>query len=105
MEADECPARRQLVRLEGVHLRPVADRERDSVLAQERVRVLDEPGRVAELDAVPKLARQPGEGLRQPFVVAPERRRELPQERAELRWGEQRLDALEKPLETGAEVA
>src|SRR3954447_16237650 len=105
MEADECPARRQLVRLEGVHLRPIADRERDLVLAQERVRVLDEPGRVAELDTVAELTRQPGEGVGEPSVVAAKGGRELPEERPELRRCEQRLDALEGPLEARAEIA
>jgi hypothetical protein len=85
VEADERPAGGQLVRLERVHLRPVADHERDTVLAEQRVRLLDEPGRVSELDAVAQAGRQPGERLGEPVVVAAERRRQLPEERPELR--------------------
>ena len=51
------------------------------MLAKERVGVLDEPGRVAELDAVAKLMRQARESVREPIVVAAEGGRQLPQER------------------------
>src|SRR5436190_14604771 len=105
MEADIRPVRGQLVCLKGVHMRPVGDRERDSMLAQERVRVLDEPGRVAELDAVAQLTWQQRERVREPFVVSAERRRELPEDRSELGGRQQRLDALEKTLEARAELA
>jgi hypothetical protein len=47
------------------------------VRAQRRIRFLDEPRRVAKLEAVPLPGRQPLECRREPLVVAPERRRQL----------------------------
>ena len=59
----------------NVHLRPVADHERDPVLAEQRVHVLVEPARVPELEGVALLGRQPFERAREPLVVALEVRR------------------------------
>src|SRR6266542_544615 len=81
MEADERPVRRQLVRLERP-LRMVADHERDAVRAQERVDVPGEPALVPELEAVPLAVRQLLERVGEPLVVALERARQLPEDRA-----------------------
>src|SRR5205085_5896577 len=50
VKADERPVGGQLVALEGPR-RVVADRERGAVLSEKRVDVLDEPARLAELEA------------------------------------------------------
>ena len=63
------------------------------MLAQERVDVAVEPALVAELEAVAarrELVERGGEAL----VVAPEVRRQLPDDRAELARLDQRHDAL-----------
>src|SRR5205823_4753664 len=56
-------------------------------------------------DAVPQIAGQPSESIRQPVVIAAERRRELPEQRPELRRAEQRLDALEESFHPRPELA
>src|SRR3954447_9879510 len=53
VEAYEREVRRQLVRLEVVDLRPVADHERRVTGAQERVGLLAEPRGMTELERVP----------------------------------------------------
>ena len=52
VEADEREVRRQLERLEAVHLRAVADHERDVPLAQRLHHLWREPALVPELDRV-----------------------------------------------------
>src|SRR5215218_6842141 len=52
VEAHEREVGRELVGLEPVHLRTVADNERDVALTQERHDVRREPALVAELDAM-----------------------------------------------------
>src|SRR5581483_1210834 len=105
VEADERPVCGEDVGLERVNLRPVADHERDAVLAQQRVDVLCEPRRVPELDAVTLLRPvEPRERVREPVVVALERRRQLPEDRAHLRAPEKRRDPLVEADETGVEL-
>src|SRR6266511_631667 len=99
VEAHEREVCGQLVRLERVHLRAIADHERDTVLAQQRIDVGVEPARVAKLEAMALLLRQALEGGREPPVVALEVRRQLPEDRAELRRAEQRLDARVEAVE------
>jgi hypothetical protein len=71
--------------------------------AQEIVDVGREPALVAELEAVPP-AWQRLERIRQPLVVAMEVRRQLPEDRAELRRPDERLDPLVEPFDPAAEV-
>src|SRR5205814_10066415 len=99
VEAHEREVGRRLVRLERVHLRPVTDHQRDAMLTKQRVDVLVEPARVAELERVTLLLRKPLERVRQPRVVAPEVRRKLPEDRAELRRADQRIDARGEALQ------
>src|SRR5439155_20818966 len=103
VKADERPARREVMRLERPRGR-VADHESRAVLAQKRIDVIDEPARVAELDAMPP-GRQPLECLRQSLIVASKGRRQLPQDGTELRRAYERLDPLVEALETQPEVA
>jgi hypothetical protein len=53
MKPDERPRSGEDMGLKRVHLGPVADHEGGTVLSQKRIDVLDEPGGVAELEAVP----------------------------------------------------
>jgi hypothetical protein len=64
------------------------------VLAQRVVHLVGEPALVPELEAVAP-RRQCREHVGEPAVVAPEVRRQLPEERAELRRVEQGLEPLE----------
>jgi hypothetical protein len=73
----------------------VADDERHAVIGEERVDGFGEPARVSKLEAVaarPELLERVGE----PLVVAPEAFRELPQDRPELRRGDERVDPPEE---------
>jgi hypothetical protein len=90
MKADERPVGSEHVRLELLDLGAVADHERDTVRTQQLVHGLGEPARVAELEAVAS-GRERCQRRRQPVVVALERRRQLPQHRAELRRADERL--------------
>ena len=85
MKADEGEVPGQLVRLEGSDLRPVGDHERDLALAKQRHHVGCEPALVAELDRMTQRRRKDGECGREALVVAPERRRQLPEKRSQLR--------------------
>jgi hypothetical protein len=51
---------------------------------------------VPELDGVPQAGRKRRQCGREPLVVAAEGRRQLPEQRPELRRAQQRLDALEQ---------
>src|SRR5439155_24747618 len=103
VEANERPVGHQLMGLERPAWR-VADHERRPVLAQERVDVLAEPALVPELEAV-ATGRKAVERLRQPLVVAPEVGGQLPEDGAELRRAEERLDPLVETLQPLAQVA
>src|SRR5665647_3414885 len=104
VEPDERPRRGEHVRLELLHFRAVADHERGAVRAQQCVDLLCEPARMAELEAVALLARQSCKRVREPLVVALERRWKLPEDRPHLRAVEQRLEPLGETLEPGAEL-
>src|SRR5437868_9092932 len=94
MEAHEGEVRGQLVRLELVDFGAVGDHERAAVLTQERVRLPPEPRGVTELERVPVAVVQALQRVGKPVEVAAERRRQLPEERAELRRAQQGLDPL-----------
>src|SRR5205807_3773788 len=93
VESHERPVRRELVRLELLHLRTVADHERGAVRPEQVVDRLDEPACVPELEAM-AAGRKRLERSRQAFVVALEGRRELPEHGPELRRAYEWLDAL-----------
>ncbi len=100
MEADERSICGQLVRLEGVHLRAVADHKGDTVLTQELHDVVVEPALMAKLEAV-AARRELRERRRQSLVVAPERRRELPKHRPKLGRGNKWFDPSVEELQAG----
>src|ERR671923_482705 len=83
VEADEGPIRGRHQLAEGV-FRAVRDYERDAVAPQERVDFLGVPRRVPELDCVPSVG-QRGERGAETLVVPLEGRRQLPEDRAQLR--------------------
>jgi hypothetical protein len=101
VEAHEGPVGRELVGLERA-LGMVADRECDSVRAQQRVDRLGEPAPMAELERV-AAGRQRLERRGQPVVVTVEVLGELPEDRAHLGRGGERLDALVELLDAGVE--
>src|SRR4051794_7174818 len=104
VEAHERPVGREDLLLERPHLRAVADHERDVVLAQQRVDVVVEPRRVPELETVLLVARELRQRVREPFVVALERRRQLPEQRTHLRTAQHRFDAVVEALESETEI-
>ena len=65
---------------------------------------LGEPAGVAELERMAEVARQLVERLGEALIVARERRRQLPQQRAELARVRERLDASEQQVEVPAGV-
>src|SRR5581483_4566584 len=95
VEADEGEVGRQLARLERA-ARVVADHERRAGRAQLVVGLRHEPRLVAELEAVParpQIGERVAEALRV-LVGALEVRRELPEDRPELRRADERRDPL-----------
>src|SRR6266540_6171869 len=102
VEADEGPIGRQLMRLEGT-FRVIADHERNAVRAQQLVDFRREPALVAELEAVAP-CREPAERCAQAFVVPPKIAWELPQDWAQLRRADERVDSLVEALHSRPEV-
>src|SRR3954470_18984916 len=103
VEAQKGPVGGELERLERA-LGVIADGQRDLVPAQQLVDLLAEPARVAELEAVAP-GRQQVEGGGERVVVALEPLRQLPQDRAELRRPDERLDALVEAPDALLDVA
>src|SRR5581483_8159577 len=104
VKADEREVRRQLVRLERRDLGPVRDHECDVVLTEQGGHLGREPARVTELHRVSKLRREARERGREAVVVAAERRRQLPQQRPELRRPKQRIDPVEEKRQVLVDV-
>src|SRR6478672_11944568 len=94
VKADQRPVGGQKMRLKRP-LGVIADHQRGAVAAQQVEDRALEPAGVAELECVPG-GRQLLQGRGEPFVVAVEAFRELPENRAELAGGAQRLDPLEE---------
>src|SRR5436305_359457 len=92
VEAHQGPVGGHLVGLE-VEPFAVADHERGAVRPQQGVDVAGEPAAVAELEAVPPLG-QCGKSALEPLLVALEVRRQLPDDRPELRRLGERRDPL-----------
>src|SRR4051794_7964073 len=105
VKADEREVGGQLVCLERAHLRPVPDDERDVPLAEERHHVGREPTLVPKLNSVPLPGRKIVERGGEPLVVALEGRRQLPEERPELRRAKQRLDPVVEDREVRRDLA
>src|SRR5215212_3657205 len=83
MEAEIRPVRRPPDRAEDAA--PIGQAQSGAVILEQRPDVVREPALVAELDSDPELRREPLEGAGQALAVGLELRRQLDQDRAELR--------------------